>query len=100
MKVSIYSRDHEPGLEVEWPELPRLGDFLVFSANGTEKAYEVEVVRWLLDPSGKQIGIELHLGLGREADGDDQGESTRPIDGNGNGSQASSGSMDGVSSTA
>jgi Ethanolamine utilization protein EutJ (predicted chaperonin) len=72
----IYSADHPEGMGVEWAAIPRVGDSIVLPFKGVEKTYEVEVVRWLLDEAGKQIGIEVHMGIGFGADSRGQGENS------------------------
>jgi len=76
MKVMIYSADHASGILVNWAAIPRVGDSLVLPLDEDQKVYEVEVVRWLLDICGNQIGIEIHLGIGVDADIGGHGQST------------------------
>lgn len=68
MKVMIYSADHSNGILVNWAAIPRVGDFIVLPLEEDQKVYEVEVVRWLLDVCGDQIGLEIHMGIGVDAD--------------------------------
>ncbi|AZN72021.1 hypothetical protein D5400_12690 [Georhizobium profundi] len=64
----IYSADHPDGMGVDWTAIPRVGESIVLPLNDVEKTYEVEVVRWLLDNTGTQIGLELHMGIGFGSD--------------------------------
>ncbi|VVS96353.1 hypothetical protein [Rhizobium sp. EC-SD404] len=70
MKVMIYSADHSNGILVNWTAIPRVGDSIVLPLDEDQKVYEVEVVRWLLDICGNQIGLEIHMGIGVDADVD------------------------------
>lgn len=70
MKLTIYSAEHADGLHVDWALIPRVGDSIVLPVDGTERVYQVELVRWLLDEAGRQIGIEVHLGVDGDV-GDD-----------------------------
>ncbi|VVT31912.1 hypothetical protein [Rhizobium sp. EC-SD404] len=74
MKFTIYSADHADGMDVDWTAIPRVGDSIVLPLAGTEKTYDVEVVRWLLDEAGKQTGLEVHMGIGFGADISGRGE--------------------------
>ena len=76
LKLMIYSADHPDGMDVDWAAIPRVGDAIVLPFRGSERIYDVEVVRWLLDEAGQQIGIEIHLGIGFGADGRGQGENS------------------------
>lgn len=76
MRLMIYSADHPDGMDVDWAAIPRMGDSIVLPVSGAEKTYEVEVVRWLLDEAGAQIGLEIHMGIGFGADRRGQGNNS------------------------
>lgn len=62
MLIAIYSVDHPVGFKVDWNSIPRVGDSVVLQVGLDEKVYEVEVIRWLIDDSGQQTGLEIHMG--------------------------------------
>ena len=61
MKVTIYSEDFRDGKEVDWPAIPREGDFVTFHHKGGNTKQKVVEVDWHVDTEGEPIEVLVSL---------------------------------------
>ncbi|MBN7759980.1 hypothetical protein JYP52_02440 [Nitratireductor aquibiodomus] len=61
MKITFLSEDHPDGLEVDWPEVPRIGDNVSFRHQGGTNTLRVFGVTWHADGAGEFESADVHL---------------------------------------
>lgn len=63
MKITILSEDHKSGLLVDWPVVPRVGEFVSLKYPGGTLKHRVESVDYVSDEKHALTGATVHLDL-------------------------------------
>lgn len=63
MKITILSEDHKSGLLVDWPVVPRVGEFVTLRYPHNSEKFRVERVEYETDKSGALVKADVYLTL-------------------------------------
>lgn len=61
MKITFRSEDYKDGLEVDWPSIPRVGEFVTLVYSHGSNKLKVDEVNWACNGQGEFLGAEVHL---------------------------------------
>ncbi|MCO5145543.1 MAG: hypothetical protein M9895_05105 [Aquamicrobium sp.] len=61
MKLTLYSEDFKDGRKVDWPAVPRVGEFVSFNYRGGTTTLSVDRIEYACDAESNVTEIDVHL---------------------------------------
>lgn len=63
MKIIIFSEDFRDGMTVDWPVVPRIGEFVSFRYQGGTLKHRAESIDYVTDENHSLTYVAVHIDI-------------------------------------